>query len=111
MQLHDLTSMYMMADFPIPHTQYKRLSKLMIMLAVSGETRRVLERLREYRLTNVVTTAFTARPVSMKYRGVFDLVKRGEKNGQPFIQYRAAYNTLSWRETMTEWLTKHGLQQ
>lgn len=107
MQLHDRTAMYMMADFPIPHTPYKRLSKLIVMLAVSGETRHVLERLRQYRLASVTTTAFTDRPISMKYRGVFELAKRGEKDGKRFLNYRAEYNTLTWQETLQAWMKKY----
>lgn len=106
-QLQDMTAMYMMADFPIPHTPYKRLSKLIVMLAVSGETRHVLERLRQYRLASVTTTAFTDKPVSMKYRGVFELAKRGEKDGKRFLNYRAEYNTLTWQETLQAWMKKN----
>lgn len=110
MQMGDRTAMYMMADFPVPHTAYRRLSKLMVMLAVSGQTRQALERLREYRLTSLHTTAFTDKPVSMKYRGVLEVAKRGEKDGQKFLNYEGKFNGKTWRETLQEWLTKHGSQ-
>lgn len=58
---------YMMADFPVPGTKYKRLSRLIVMLAVSGEMRKTLERIKETRVRTLYTTAFTDRPVSMKW--------------------------------------------
>jgi len=109
---YTIDEVYMQADFAIPTTRYARMSKLMVMLAVSGETRRALERLSEARKRTVCTTAFTDRPVSMKYRGVLDLVKRGEtKEGQKFLNYCGVFNTKSWQETLQEWLTKHGSQK
>ena len=103
---------YAMADFAVAGTRYDRLSKLIVMLMVAGETRRCIERVAMTRLRVIATTAFTDRPVSMKYRGVLKLVKRGESaGGQKFLQYESAFNDKTWRETMTEWLTKHGLQQ
>lgn len=52
---------YMQADFPVSGTHYARLSKLLPMLAMSGETRKLLERWRERRIRTVRTTAFTDR--------------------------------------------------
>jgi hypothetical protein len=102
------SEIYMMADFCVSGTPHKRLSKLILMLVKSKDTRALLERVRQLRTTRVVTTAFTDRPVSMKYRGVFDLVKRGQtKDGQKFLNYAAEFNNLTWQETLSEWLTKH----
>lgn len=99
---------YMMADFAVPGTRYKRLSKLMVMLARAGETRKALERVIQTRTRSFSTTAFTSRPVSMKYRGVLNLVKRGEDDkGQKFLNYEAEFNMLTWQETLQEWLSKH----
>jgi hypothetical protein len=69
--------MYIMADFIPPGSSYPRLSKLIVMMAIAGETHRLLERICEYYVRDVYTTAFTNRPVSMKYRGVDDV------NGAP----------------------------
>lgn len=101
--------LYQQADFGIPGTPYPRLSKLVVMLAIAGETRRMLERLNEMRLYHVRTTAFTERAVSMKYRGVYELERRSQTaDGQKYINYRAAFNDLSWQETYRQWLNKHG---
>lgn len=100
---------YLQCDFPVPHTSYKRLSRLIAALALSRETRKLLERIREVRMGVVRTTAWTERPVSMKYRGVFDLVKRGEtKEGEKFLNYEGVFNELNWQEIYQEWLTKYG---
>lgn len=101
--------LYAMADFAVPGTRYTRLSKLIVMLMLAGETRRLVERRAEVRKHSVATTAFTDRPVSMKYRGVLELVKRGEtQDGQKFLNYAGTFNTLTWQETLQAWLTKHG---
>lgn len=103
--------LYMMADFPVSGTPYKRLSKLILMLAKSKDTRALLERLRQIRTTHLTTTAYTDKPVSMKYRGVFELDKRSQnKEGKKFLTYNAEFNNLTWQETLNEWLTKHSLQ-
>jgi hypothetical protein len=69
---------FLMADFPVSGTKYKRLSKLIIMLAVSGETKRALERIRLQRHEGLTTAVFSDKPISMKYRGVLTLDSRGK---------------------------------
>lgn len=106
---YTMDGLYMMADFAVPGTPYARLSKLIVMLVVSGETRRLMERVAMLRTRSIATTAFTDRPVSMKYRGVFDLTKRGETvDGQKFLNYEAKFNDLTWKETYLQWLNKNG---
>ena len=100
---------YLMADFAVPGTPYRRLSKLVLALAIAGETRQALERINEIRLHGVFTTAFTDKPVSMKYRGVLNLLNRGETDeGEKFLNYGAEFNAQTWQETLAEWLTRHG---
>ncbi len=54
--------------------------------------------LREY--TGVYTTAFTDKPVSMKYRGVFELAKRGKG----FLNYAAAFDPeIKLKEVVNLW--------
>jgi hypothetical protein len=103
---------YMFSDFPVGGTRYKRLSKLMPMLAISGETCGLLERVMQERLHDLSTTAFTDKPVSMKYRGVLKLAKRGETEvGQKFLNYYGKFNDLTWNQTLEQWLQKHGSKQ
>lgn len=104
-----IDEVYMMADFAVPTTRYKRLSRLIVMLAVSAQTGATITRLRQIRTRAVITTAFTDKPVSMKYRGVLELLKRGQtKEGQKFLNYGAPFTSLSWQDTLRTWLTKHG---
>jgi hypothetical protein len=106
---YDHRYVYMMSDFAVPGTRYKRLSKLVVMLAIAAETKRLIERLRVKRTRALATTAFTPRPVSMKYRGVLDLAKRGETaDGQKFLNYQGEFNDLSWQDTLKLWQKKHG---
>lgn len=106
---YQVDELYLQADFPVSGTRYPRLSKLLPMLAMCGDTRRVMERINMLRLGSIFTTAFTDKPVSMKYRGVFELVKRGQdKTGKAFLNYRADFNALTWTEVYSEWLQRHG---
>jgi hypothetical protein len=99
---------YLMSDFAVSGTRYRRLSKLVLMLSVCGQTRKLLERLSENRETGVLTTAFTDKPVSMKYRGVYELDKRGEtKNGHKFLNYSSRFNDDTWQEVLEKWLTSY----
>lgn len=99
---------YMLADLAVPNTVYKRLSKLMPMLACSNQTKRLIERLQEFPCHLLMTTAFTNRPVSMKYRGVMELVKRGtSQSGQKTLSYESKFTPLSWQETYQLWTTQH----
>jgi len=105
----DPRTIYLQADFCVPHTRYPRVSKLMVLLARCGDTRRLLERALARRVLRVATTAFTDKPVSMKYRGVMELVKRGvSPRGEPFLNYQATFTTDTWSEVYRQWLTKHG---
>lgn len=102
-------AVYMQADFAIDGTIYRRLSRLVVMLAMAGETRRALERASQVRTRTLTTSAFTERPVSMKYRGILNLEKRGQtKDGQKFLNYGARFNDLTWTQTLQSWRTKHG---
>lgn len=102
-------ALYLMSDFPVSGTRYERLSKLIVMTAISGETCQMMERIREYRVRQMGTTAFTDRPVSMKYRGVLNLAKRGETDdGRKYLNYEQVFNDQTWQEVLQTWWTKHG---
>lgn len=104
-----LDEIYVNSDFAVPGTQYERLSKLMVMLLLSKDVKAILERKLMQRIHAVVTTAFTDRPVSMKYRGVLELVKRGVKpDGRKYLNYQGTFAELSVQEIYEAWLTKHG---
>jgi hypothetical protein len=68
--------LYLLSDFAL--APKSRVSKLIAMLATSRTVVHRVEVQLQRRLNQVMTTAFTDRPVSMKYRGIFDLAGRGE---------------------------------
>jgi len=96
---------YLFSDFTVGWKFHKRASKLVTMLALCNEARRWLEVKVIRRRGHVSTTAWTHKPVSMKYRGVFELVKRDEERGM--LNYRAAWSGLTAQETYEKWLTKY----
>ena len=116
-------SLYLLSDFPVAPTQYPRLAKLVLYGALSHESRLITEQYANKRFRYVATTAFTARPVSMKYRGLFVLVSRkelGDGGGEGLspaeqyyqtgyqLQYRSPYGRWSLQEGLEEWKKKHG---
>ena len=99
----------LLADFCVPGTRYARLSKLIVMLACCGQSRRLVERMDELHVYHVDTRVFTDRPVSMKYRGVMRLDRRGVNAvGQKSLVYTQEFDDSTWKETYLRWLTKHG---
>lgn len=100
--------LYLNSDFCVV-TPYAKLSKLIVMLAISHETRRMMELALESRVSTLRTTAFTDKFVSMKYRGVLALAKRGKTgDGRQFLNYRGQFNQKSWRTTLMNWLDRYG---
>ncbi len=76
-------SCYMMTDFPVISRRHRRLSKLILAVALSTEVQALLKQRFVNRALTISTTAFTNKPESMKYRGVFELVSRKEN----FLNY------------------------
>jgi hypothetical protein len=103
--------MFLTSDFPVEPTDYPRLSKLVVMVALSTEVKALLERQFARRLRTLVTSAFTDNPVSMKYRGIFELIRRDEDGGQG-RKYKLVYKSDLGRWTLAEalemWRKKHG---
>lgn len=93
---------YLYSDFPITGTRYRRLSKLTIALALTHEVKGMLEAKMVRPLDLVVTTAFTQRAVSMRYRGVF--FEHSRKPG--VINYAGKLGKWSIPEAVA-WFLKH----
>ena len=94
---------YMMTDFAIRPNPHKRLSKLILAAAMSIEACVSLEQAFGMRIRTIGTTAFTDKPVSMKYRGMFELA--GRKEGK--LNYTAGAGKWTLEEGMTWWMEKH----
>ena len=92
---------YLLSDFAV--ARGRRLSKLIAMLATCRAVIRALERRLIIRVDRIDTTAFTHRPVSMKYRGVFDLVDR--KPGA--INYASAVREETPEHIYRDWYRRY----
>jgi len=104
---------YLLSDFPVAPTDYPRLSKLVLYVALSKEAKLLFERIARRRIKTTSTTAYSKNPVSMKYRGLFDLIGRQEVedgvDGQRFkLQYSANLGKWSAAEGLTLWAKKFG---
>jgi hypothetical protein len=117
-------TIYLLSDFPVAPTSYPRLSKLVLYAALSIESKLLAERVSHQRVRSVVTTAFARRPVSMKYRGLFDLLTRAETKSdlpaggggiadayysQGFkLNYASGIGRWTLADGLSEWKRKHG---
>lgn len=99
---------YMLSDFPVEPKPHGKVSKLIVMLALSREMRRILERSNLRKSAGVFTTARTARPVSMKYRGPMTLLHRGVKDGEPYLNYVALWPETTIEEAYQKWWKNSG---
>ena len=90
---------YMNSDFVVP-SGTPRLSKLLLHLILSDDVRRIISRQYLYAYPSIQTTVFTDKPVSMKYRGVFQ--KTGENNDGK-LTYIADFTTDTKQEKFQRW--------
>lgn len=97
---YDGASYYLMCDVPARSERYRRLSKLLCLVANTKEMRRVLRQQTGRFWITFQTTAFTHRPVSMKYRGILKLVGRNAKKGK--LTYEGAF-TGSLKKAVQKW--------
>lgn len=100
---------YIMSDFAVRPSVHKRLAKLVLAVLLSVEFREWLEQLFGRRLEKIGTTAFTDKPVSMKYRELFELHSRkpGGKGEKGKLNYTAALGRWTLQEGFAWWLKKH----
>ncbi len=92
---------YMLSDFAI--ARGRKLSKLIATLATCRAVIREIERKLIVRVEGIYTTAFTNHAVSMKYRGIFDLV--GRKPGA--INYVSAVREHAPNDIYREWFRRY----
>ena len=97
---------YMLTDLAVRPTIYRRLAKLVLAAALSTEMKAVLEQSLNMPVATIGTTAFTDRPVSMKYRGLFDL--HSKKEGS--LNYLAHTGRWTLQEGLEWWQKRHSRQ-
>jgi hypothetical protein len=112
-----LPAVYQLSDFPVEPTQYKRLAKLIVLAAASLESRTLARQQFQKKISGVVTTAFCKKPVSMKYRGVLELISRKEEgdksdvNGRPYkLNYGLEMGKWTLKEALRIWCEKHSVK-
>ncbi|MFD3926484.1 hypothetical protein [Streptomyces sp. NPDC058614] len=108
---YDPHNVYLLSDFPVAPTSYGRLAKLVLYAALSTEAQFLAQRAMNTRLTRLNTTAFTQRPVSMKYRGLLRLNSRKD-SADPAYRYQLDYGSelgrWSLADGFAQWRSKHG---
>lgn len=100
-RLSTLEQMFIQSDFVVTSITPK-LSKLLIMLLKSNEIRHLLSRKTANYYEGLKTTVYTDKPVSMKYRGVFDLERRDKGK----LMYQCKFNDLTLKENYRQWLER-----
>jgi hypothetical protein len=112
--------MYLLSDFPVSKTDYPRLSKLIVYCALCREMKEFCEQQFGTRMRSILTTAFSKRPVSMKYRGILKLYNRKKLeaeglDGNPDrkeekfqLNYAAPFGEWTLQEAYDMWREKHG---
>lgn len=102
-------AIYLLSDFAVAPTDYPKLSKLVLYAALSREGQMLAERLANRRVRQIVTTAFSNHPVSMKYRGLFRLASRKE-NPHSDAQAEHRYH-LNYVAPAGQWTLKDGFDE
>ncbi len=96
--------LYGMSDFPVSGTDYKRLSKLIVMASISKEAQEFYEMKYGTRIVSSVTTAFSRRPASMKYRGILKLcTSQKGKDGEYILNYGGRFGEWTLDQALKEW--------
>jgi hypothetical protein len=93
---------YLLADFVVNSGRYRRLAKLLLLVTQSREVRRLLEEKFLLELPKCRTMVFTDKPVSMKYRGLYQLARRDPGK----LVYETDMGILDLSEVIPLWLKK-----
>lgn len=99
---------YLLSDFIIAHP-IEKLSKLVLLATKTIELQEILKAKFLQSCEFILTTAFTDKPVSMKYRGVYQLQKRvaASAKGPAFLQYTTECGKITCKEAVQTWIKKY----
>jgi hypothetical protein len=106
-------SMFLLSDFPVAPAM-RGLAKLVLGAALSRESQLLIEARVGHRVRGLTTAAYSDRPVSMKYRGLFDLWKRTETPADRTrytLSYAAPLGAWSLDDALGRWLTSFAKEQ
>lgn len=100
--------LYIMCDLAVASRE-NRLAKLVLMLMLSSEVKAVVDAKLMSRFGWLITTAFSKGPVSMKYRGVFELYSRkhNKKEDIHALNYYVKFGTRTLHENFVLWNKKY----
>ena len=93
---------YLLADFVVNSTRYRRLAKLLLLVTQTREVRRLLEEKFFLEIPKCRTMVFTDKPVSMKYRGLYELARRDPGK----LVYETELGLHELNEVIPLWLKK-----
>lgn len=96
-----------------PTSRYKRLSKLMLSLICTEEFINLFNSEVMWQHSGYTTKVYTNAPMSMKYRGLFDIFERKETpkaQNKYEITYRSKKLKKTMRQALTDWVDKYGEQ-
>jgi len=94
---------YLLADFVVNSSRYRRLAKLLLLVTQTQEVRRLLEEKFLLEIPACRTMVFTDKPVSMKYRGLYRLARRDPGK----LVYETDMGILNLNEVVPLWLKKY----
>lgn len=100
---------YLHSDFAVAPTDYPRLSKLVLYAVLSHEARLLAEGMAKRRTNGIITTAFSKRPISMKYRGLLEVLSRvrDEEKDEWKINYHGPMGRWSLEEGFAIWKSRY----
>lgn len=101
-------SIYLMSDFAVSPTCEAKLSKLVLYCILSKEVRMIAEHLYGKRINLISTNVFSKNPVSMKYRGLFELASAKELERDE--DGRATQYNLTYVAKPGKWTLKEGYE-
>ena len=93
---------YLLADFVVNSIRYRRLAKLLLLVTQTREVRRLLEEKFFLEIPKCRTMVFTDKPVSMKYRGLYELARRDPGK----LVYETELGIHDLNEVIPLWLKK-----
>jgi hypothetical protein len=105
-------SIFLLSDFST--TREARIAKLIARVATSRDLIRLAEKRYVERFERVLTAVFSDNPVSMKYRGSFELLKREEVNGPAgrySLSYASEVRSESIQEAYAWWWARDGKRE
>jgi hypothetical protein len=99
--------LFLHSDFVVP-SSIDRLSKLLLYLLRSADVAKLVRRHYAYHYGGLQTSVYTNKPVSMKYRGIF---QKQECDDAGKLVYTACFTKWTIKECYEKWKNRKNLDQ